>query len=240
MKIALLGATFAAILYASSGHAESANYITSDCHQGECASYYLVKSFPSPTLAYPPFSTDQYLAHVKAIGPASVDIGVKVSLEVVVAGHLVALAAFLVQANPKPAALHIDVLDLHRERRAEAREGIDHEADQGVVAKADRRCHVDAVKQLPCLGRIEHRRLAALHTVRGTADRSSRVHRHDLARHKPIEQMPDRGEALLDGRRGALTAELLDVGRDVQRLHVGDRATPALAHQARNSRVAWA
>ena len=35
--------------------------------------------------------------------------------------------------------------------------------------------------------------------------------------------MPDRGEALLDGRRGSLAAELLDVGRDVQRLHVGDR-----------------
>ena len=30
--------------------------------------------------------------------------------------------------------------------------------------------------------------------------------------------MPDRGEALLDGRRGSLAAELLDVGRDMQRL----------------------
>ena len=29
-----------------------------------------------------------------------------------------ALAALLVQANPKPAVLHIDVLDLHRQRRA--------------------------------------------------------------------------------------------------------------------------
>src|SRR5208282_1294622 len=62
MKIALLGATFAAILYASSGHAEPANYITSDCHQGDCVRYYLVKTFPSPPSAYPPFSTDQYLA----------------------------------------------------------------------------------------------------------------------------------------------------------------------------------
>ena len=68
MKIALLGATFAAILYASSGHAESANYITGDCHQGDCASYYLVKTFPSPPSAYPPFSTDEWLAHVRSIG----------------------------------------------------------------------------------------------------------------------------------------------------------------------------
>ena len=68
MKIALLGATFAAILYASSGHAEPAKYVTSDCHQGDCSRYYLVKTFPSRPSAYPPFSTDQYLAHVKAIG----------------------------------------------------------------------------------------------------------------------------------------------------------------------------
>lgn len=46
----------------------AAPYITSDCHQGDCARYYLVKTFPSPPSAYPPFSTDQYLAHVKAIG----------------------------------------------------------------------------------------------------------------------------------------------------------------------------
>ena len=73
-----------------------------------------------------------------------------------------ALAALLVQANPKPAVLHSDVLDLHRERRANARERIDHEADEGAVAKADGRCHVATVKQLPCLGRIKHGRLPAL------------------------------------------------------------------------------
>jgi hypothetical protein len=35
---------------------------------------------------------------------------------------------------------------------------------------------------------------------------------HDLARHKPVEQVTDRGEALLDSRRRSLAAELLDVG----------------------------
>ncbi len=68
---ALLGAIFAAILYASSGRAEPANYTTSDCHQGDCAEYYLVKTFPSPPTIYPPFSTDEWLAHVKAIGYCS-------------------------------------------------------------------------------------------------------------------------------------------------------------------------
>jgi hypothetical protein len=68
MKIAFLGAAFAAILCVRSGHAEPPDYIMSDCHQGDCAKYYLVKTFPSPPSTYPPFSTDQYLAHVKAIG----------------------------------------------------------------------------------------------------------------------------------------------------------------------------
>ena len=73
------------------------------------------------------------------------------------------------------------------------------------------------------LCRIEHGRLAALHAVRRPAHGSGRIHRHDLARHQPVEQVTDRGEALFDGRRGSLTAELLDVGRDMQRPHVDDR-----------------
>ena len=35
--------------------------------------------------------------------------------------------------------------------------------------------------------------------------------------------MADRGQALFDGRRGSLTAELLDVGGDMQRPHVDNR-----------------
>ena len=155
--------------------------------------------------------------------PAAVDIVVQVGLEVVVAGHLVALAALLVQANPQAPVLDVGVLDLHRERRADPRERIDHEADQRAVAQADRRRHVDRVEQGARLRRIEHGRLAALHAVRGPADGRGRVHRHDLARHKPVEQMADRGEALFDRRRRSRAAELLDIGGDMQRLHVGDR-----------------
>ena len=98
--------------------------------------------------------------------PAAVDVVVQVGLEVVVAGHLVPLAALLVQPHPQPPVLDVDVLDLHRERRADPRERIDHEADQRAVAKADRRRHVDRVEQRARLRGIEHRRLAALHDVR--------------------------------------------------------------------------
>ena len=57
----------------------------------------------------------------------------------------------------------------------------------------------------------------------GPADGGGGVHRHDLAGDQPVEQVADRGEALLHGGGRALAAELLDVGGDMQRLHVGDR-----------------
>jgi hypothetical protein len=38
-----------------------------------------------------------------------------------------------------------------------------------------------------------------------------------------VRRREDRDEALFDGWRGSLAAELLDVGRDVQRHHLGDR-----------------
>ena len=59
--------------------------------------------------------------------------------------------------------------------------------------------------------------------MRRPAHGSGRIYRDNLTRHKPVEQMPDRGEALFDGRRGSFAAKLLDIGGDVQRLHVVDR-----------------
>ena len=53
-------------------------------------------------------------------------------------GHLVQFAALLVQPHPKAAVLHVNVVDLHREGRADARERIDHEPDEGAVASPAR------------------------------------------------------------------------------------------------------
>ena len=62
------------------------------------------------------------------------DIGVQVILGVVVGGHLVPLAAFLVQAEPGPAAFGVIILDLHAEGGADAGEAEDHDGDQCPVA----------------------------------------------------------------------------------------------------------
>ena len=44
---------------------------------------------------------------------------------------------------------------------------------------------------------------------------------HDVAGDQPIEQHPDRGQVLLDGRFGVRAAELLDVAGNVHRRHPG-------------------
>jgi hypothetical protein len=59
--------------------------------------------------------------------------------------------------------------------------------------------------------------------VVGPAHRTRRVDRHDLAGNEPVEQMPDRGEPLLDARRRELARPSLDPGGDMHRLHGLDR-----------------
>ena len=57
-----------------------------------------------------------------------VDISMQVSVEIVVAGHLVPLAAFLVQTYPGAPALDIHILDPHLERGADTSKGVDESA----------------------------------------------------------------------------------------------------------------
>jgi hypothetical protein len=49
---------------------------------------------------------------------------------------------------------------------------------------------------------------------------------YHLAGHQPVEQMPQRGQAQLDGRGRMRARLLLDPSGDVQRLHGGDRPHP--------------
>ena len=77
-----------------------------------------------------------------------------------------------------------------------------------------------ASMKLARLGGIEHRRLAAPHDVARPAHGGGGIGRHDLAYHHPIEQVAQRGEAQLRGRRGSRALQLLDVGRDMNALDV--------------------
>jgi hypothetical protein len=152
--------------------------------------------------------------------------------------HLVALAAFLAQAHPQPPVLYIDVVDPHGQGGAHPRERKHHQRDQRPIAQAHRRCHIDTVQELPRLARLEHRRLALARAVARPAHRGGGIHRHDLAGHQPVEQMPDRGQALLTvGADSVCVCSSIQLAMCNGCTAVID-ATPACAHQARNSPTA--
>ena len=48
-----------------------------------------------------------------------------------------------------------------------------------------------------------------------------RVALHDVPGHQPVEEHPDRGQVLFDGRLRVRASELLDIRRDVHRRHPG-------------------
>jgi hypothetical protein len=76
--------------------------------------------------------------------------------------------------------------------------------------RAGRMCsRVNAVEQ-PRFRRMERRRLPRSNDVAVPTHRAGRIDRHDLAGDKPVEKMADRGEPLLDARRGELPCAGLD------------------------------
>src|ERR1700693_2454058 len=109
------------------------------------------------------------------------DILIEILLQRVVAGHLVLLAALLVQSDPATPSLRIVVLHLHSENGVYPGEGVDHHADEGTVAQALERAGVDGVEQRARLVTGEHRRLAALDHVFRAADSVSGIRLDDMA-----------------------------------------------------------
>ena len=61
----------------------------------------------------------------------------QIGFEIVMAGHGVLLAALLMQTHPEPAVLRIHVFDAHADRRADAGEGINHEANERAIAEVE-------------------------------------------------------------------------------------------------------
>jgi hypothetical protein len=72
------------------------------------------------------------------------EIFVEEGFELVMGRHFVALAAFLVQADPPALIVGEIILDPHRHHGADGGEGVGHDADQRAVAEADEGRGVDA------------------------------------------------------------------------------------------------
>jgi hypothetical protein len=150
------------------------------------------------------------------------DVFLKVAVEIVVRRHLVLLAAFLVKTDPAAAPLHKVVLDLHRDRRAHPREGVDHQADQGAIAQAGKGIGVDRVDQGAGLVGLQHRRLTPPLRVLRPPYRGRGIHGHDLADHHPVEEHAQRGQPLLH-RGPRVNLELcLHKGRHMEGLDLAE------------------
>ena len=137
------------------------------------------------------------------------------------AGELGHLAALFVQPHPAAALLHIEVFNLHSGGRSDAGEGVPHKSDQGSVAEPEQGSGVDRGQKFPHLVGREDGSLAFADAVLRAPYRMGRVGLHDVPGHQPIEEHPNRGQVLFDGRLRVRAAELLDVGRDVHRCHPG-------------------
>jgi hypothetical protein len=107
--------------------------------------------------------------------------------------------------------------------------------DQRPVAQADHCLRVDAVEELACFGRGQHRRFAGAHDVFGAAHGGGRINREHLADHQPVEQHAHGRQPLLDARWRKLSSKTLDPGGDVDGLDVEQAEADLVAPVAKLS-----
>ena len=117
----------------------------------------------------------------------------------------------------------------HGDRGRDPREAVDEHPEERAVAQARERRDVDAVEQGPGLRGGEHRGLAGLDDVLGSAHRARGVEGEDLADDEPVEEHAQRRQVLLDARGGERSGELLDVGGDHHGLDLVEGEAPLLA-----------
>ena len=101
----------------------------------------------------------------------ALNIVLQITLEMMVAGHAILLAAFFVQPHPQTPVLPVNVFDIHAESRADAGKGKGQKSDQRMVAQADYGFGVDAVERLARVGHARHWGFADFYHVLGAGHR---------------------------------------------------------------------
>ena len=127
------------------------------------------------------------------------------------------------------------ITHLHLDHGADAREGVNHDADERAIAQA---CEVgrladlavsigglnddgDAVEQGARFIDVEYGRLSFLDDVLGAAHGMGRVDFENLAGDEPVEEHPESGQVLLYRGRRHMTLQVLDESGDVEGLDAG-------------------
>jgi hypothetical protein len=101
--------------------------------------------------------------------------------------HFVPLAALFVESYPAVLAILIIIFDAHVHDVRDAREGVEHEADERSITESDDGIHFDRIKERTRLVGGEHWRFPAMGDMLRPADRRGRVHQHDLSGQEKIE-----------------------------------------------------
>jgi hypothetical protein len=120
---------------------------------------------------------------------------------------------------------------------ADAREGVDHHADERAIAQAGERACVDTGEQRPRFFSFKDGGSPHADDVLGPAHGVRRIHGDDVADDEPIKEHAQRGEMLFD--RGLRRRHALDVRGDMHRLHRRERLEPTrVAPQRKRGRCA--
>src|ERR1035441_353783 len=90
------------------------------------------------------------------------DVFIKVGLELRNARRLMLLAALLVQAYPRAMPLAEVIAHIHLQNRADAGEGVNHDAAESTITQPGERADVDRRDERPCFVAVKHRRPAFL------------------------------------------------------------------------------
>jgi hypothetical protein len=131
--------------------------------------------------------------------PGTFDVLGQVALQRMMAGHLVELAALLVESHPEPPLLVEEVANVHAAGGGYAGEREHHHADEGTIAQPHHRLRLNRAQQLAgFLGR-QDRRLALAELLARGFDGERRVVLEHAASDQMVEQRANGGHVLLEG-----------------------------------------
>ena len=166
------------------------------------------------------------------------DIFIEIGFKPGDARRFMFLAAFLVQANSTAPSLYEVVADIHLHDRTDTGECVNHHCDERAIAQAFDRAYINGGEQGARLVAVEYRSAALGNDVPGTAHRMGGIGTDNLADNKPVKEHADCGQELLDSRLCKSALETLDIGGDIQGLHVLKLVIPRSAQNSENLHAA--
>ena len=143
---------------------------------------------------------------VLADDAGGVEIFPQPGIQIVADRDLAHLAAFFAEAQRALLAEIPQIAEAQPGDGADARAGVGENAEHGAIAQADDVAHVDRAQEFARLLDADLGRGALGDAVLDAAHGSEGIERDRVARHEAVEEVAQRRESLVFGRRGNLRA----------------------------------